>query len=234
LVFTLAGGLIFFFFGQVSSLECARVQTDNLNCILLHTLVGFTIKEQPINELNNARVVERRDSDGDLTYKIILETGQGDISLTTYSSSGMQNKVNLIELINAFLEDSQEQKLSVQYGGGLSLLLPFIFVLLGMLEIFVGIKGRYAVWHIDKVEHLLAHYRKGLFGTKVTQYSLDEITGATVASSHNSDGDRTYRIDFITKNGERIPMTSWYSSGYKKKQETAAVIRDFLGENTLT
>ena len=108
------------------------------------------------------------------------------------------------------------------------MLLPLIFALIGIVEIIGGYMGRYNVWHIDKTEHLLVHNRKGLSGTKVSEYALDEVTGAKVESSRDSDGDRTYRIDFTTKNGERIPMTSWYSNGYKKKQEAAALISEFL------
>ena len=108
------------------------------------------------------------------------------------------------------------------------MVLTLVFLLIGILEIIFGYMGRYNVWHFDKTEHLLTHSRKGLRGTMVTEYTLDEISGAIVESSRDSDGDRTYRIDFTTKTDERIPMTSWYSSGYKKKQEAVDLIVAFL------
>ena len=88
--------------------------------------------------------------------------------------------------------------------------------------------GRYNIWHIDKVEQLITHNRISFGRQKVTQYSLNDIAGATVSSSRDSDGDLNYRIEFTTISGERIPMTSWYSSGYKRKYQAAALIQEFL------
>lgn len=228
LVFVLVGFAVFFFLGQVASLDCSRIEAGTPDCHLTQSLLGFTIKEQHIEKLIDARVVENRDSDGDATYKIILETREGNIPLSTYTSSGKQNMMNIVAEITTFLQKSQEQSLSVHYGGRSSQIMPLVFLLVGLVEVIFGILARKSVWQFNKSENLATHYRQGLSGMRVSQYTLDEITDAMVTSSRDSDGDRTYRIDLITKSGELIPMTSWYSSGYDRKQETAVLIREFI------
>ncbi len=228
IVFTLSSILVFILFGQSITLACNRLNTMNPSCTLSRILIGFTLKEQTIDELHFARIAENTDSDGDSTYRIILETGEGNVPLRSYSSSGRQKKADVVEEINAFLKDNRQPTLSLHYTGGPNMVLTLVFSLIGILEIIFGYMGRYNVWHIDKTEHLLTHSRKGLRGTMVTEYALDEVSGAIVESSRDSDGDRTYRITFTTKTDERIPVTSWYSSGYKKKQEAVDLIVAFL------
>ena len=229
LAFTLAGCLVFFFFGQTSSLECIREGSFHPSCSLTQSLIGFTLRESTVVELIDARVVESRDSDDDLTYRIILETASGNIPLTSYFSSGKQKKIGIVNEITSFLANSQTTTLMIQQGGKSFLFFPLIFTLIGLLEIFFGVMGRHNIWHFDKVERLVTHNRMGLGGIKVTQYLLDDIADATVTRSRNSDGDTTYRIELTTRTGERIPMTSWYSSGHKKKYQAAALIQEFFG-----
>jgi len=49
-------------------------------------------------------------------------------------------------------------------------------------------------------------------------------------TSRDSDRDRTYRVVLCTAQGQRIPTTSWYSSGYRGKQRTADVISAFINQ----
>ena len=107
-------------------------------------------------------------------------------------------------------------------------MIPLVFSLTGLVEVIFGVFIRKSFWRLSKTENLITHYRPGLSGGRVTQLYLADITGAEVSSSRDSDGDRTYRVAFTTKSGDRIPMTSWYSSGYQRKQDTATLICDFI------
>lgn len=226
-LFLTMGFVTFLLFGQVAVLECTRTQISKPSCVLSHTLVGFTFKEQAVPGLNRARINESIDSDDDATYKIFLETDNGDIPLTFYYSSGKSEKQAAVTEINTYLVDREEQILDVQYRFGNGLM-PLISIILSVPSIVIGLMVKGTVWHMSKTERVITHYRKGFSGTKVTEYNLDEVTGAVVTSSRDSDGDRTYRIQYTTRSGDSIPMTSWYSSGYKKKSETAALINAFL------
>jgi hypothetical protein len=227
LAFVIGGGIAFYIFGQKSLLECHRKTNTYPDCTLTQSMAGFTIKERSIEHLVSARVVESRDSDDDLTYRIMLKTESGNVPLTSYSSSGQENKTTIAAQINSYLDDVETVSLKIEQGGR-NFIIPLIVIFIGLLEIVVGLIGRYNIWQIDKVNRVITHNRIGLTGRKVTQYELADVTGAIVTSSRDSDGDRTYRVEFTTRRGERIPMSSWYSSGYKKKYQAVETIQEFL------
>jgi hypothetical protein len=230
IIFLLVGCFVYFLFGQTTTLRCIREQGKNPTCFLTQSIAGVILKERTDIYLIDAQVIENQDSDGDSTYKIILKTESGNVPLTSYSSSGEQKKVNIVNEIQTYLQNEQMETLSVQQGGDFKIL-PVVFAVVGLGEIFLGVIGRYNIWHFDKVERITSHSRFGLGGIKVTQYALEEVLCAAVTSSRDSEGDTTYRIELTTKNGANIPMTSWYTSGYKKKEQAAALISDFLGED---
>jgi hypothetical protein len=225
--FVLGGCIALFVLGQASLLECDRKLGTRPSCKLTQSLLGFTIREKPIEQLVYARVVESRNSDDDLTYRVILETESGDFPLTSYSSSGKQSKLTIATQINAYLDDVETDSLRIGQGGK-NYIIPLIVLFIGLLDIVLALMGRYNIWQIDKVNHLITHNRIGLTGHRVTQYELMDVTGAIVTSSRDSDGDRTYRVELTTRRGESIPMTSWFSSGYTKKYQAAEIIQEFL------
>jgi hypothetical protein len=228
ILFTLVGIVVYFFLGQKIILACTRETTSQPSCMLSRTFLGYTISEKSLNGLVGARLIESEDDDGDLIYKIILDTEQQQIPVTTYFSSGYQAKLQFVGEVNAFFNYTDKQTVTVETGGGNALIMPIVCACTGLLELFVGLRVRNNIWRIDKVEHMLTRKRKNLLGSKVTEYALDQITGAMVASSRDSEGDTTYRINFTTSSGEDIPMTSLYTSGFRKKQETVTLINEFL------
>ncbi|MDF1515785.1 MAG: hypothetical protein P1S60_18405 [Anaerolineae bacterium] len=227
LTFIVTAGTIYLLFGQVATLECERQIEARPSCIVSRSLAGFTYKEQAISGLIDAWVDASTDSDDDPIYRVVLETDQGSIPLTTFYSSGRQMKIQAATSIDSYLVNREQKVYSLQYGGN-SLLMPIIFGIIGCILSILSFTARKTMWQFSRYENRLTHIRSGLFKTRVTEYAFNEITGAEVTSSRDSDGDRTYRIELNTTSGQRIPMTSWYSSGEKKKRETADLIRKFI------
>lgn len=228
--FVSAGLIVFYFFGQTISLDCTREDTRYPRCFVTLSLLNIKLKEQRIDALIESRIIESRDSDDDITYKIILETNQGNVPLTSYYSSGYESKARFVEDLNALLDVNTEQSFSLTYDSPGPLIMPIIFTVLGLQLVIFGFMGRENIWQINKIDRLMTHKRRTFLGLKIDQYSLDDIVDVTVASSQDSDGDSTFRISFTTNSGEYIPMTSWFTSGYSRKAEAAALITEFLGK----
>jgi hypothetical protein len=67
---------------------------------------------------------------------------------------------------------------------------------------------------------------RGPRGTRQVQYALKEIVGVRVARSVGRS--QTFRVELVRASGDRVPLTSSYSSGKGDKQESAELIRGFL------
>lgn len=79
----------------------------------------------------------------------------------------------------------------------------------------------------DKTLDTFTISRQGLFGKEVIQGRLSEIEDIQVEESTDSDGS-TYRVSIVLMSGDRLPLTPYYSSDRKNKQETASYIKSFL------
>ena len=62
-------------------------------------------------------------------------------------------------------------------------------------------------------------------------FNISEINGATVDVSYGDDGE-TYRVLLQTTSGS-VPLTSYYSSGARAKQQAANQINSFLMYDTM-
>jgi hypothetical protein len=63
-------------------------------------------------------------------------------------------------------------------------------------------------------------------GTKVIEHRLDEIKDVLI-----EEDDGTYRVTIVLVGELSLPLTSYYSSGSKSKQETVSCIKSFLTLN---
>jgi hypothetical protein len=227
--FAVLGMIVYYFFGQSAVLACSRDDLKRPNCTLSNVIVGFTVKTKKIDGLMTVRLLESRDDEGDMMYQIVLYTeSEVAIPMTSYFSSGKSNKDAIVTEIKTFLSDKTLQNLETQQGGKSASFIPLIFTGLGVLEVIAGLNGRSHIWQFNKLDGVVIHRRRGLTGIKISEYPLRDIVDAQVMSSRDSDGDTTYRIELVTISNEYIPMTSWYTSGYKKKSQGVLVIQDFL------
>jgi|GEM_PF-959205 len=221
----LAGALI----GGETILTCDR--TAPAQCDLSQRrLIGAQSEQFPVAELQSARVREKRDSDGDRTYQVVLELQSDDLSFTPYSSSGASHHRAQAARINAFIADPNQLTLTVRedtrfwgllffvaFGGGGGLLLL----------------SKVVVCDFDKSMGQLRLTRNGLLGHEEHQYRLQDIIQAQLqrssgGSSRRGRNQATYRVAIVLRSGESVPLTSYYSSGRSDKQRTVEQLRQFL------
>lgn len=229
IVMVIASPLWVWAMGQATVLSCDHADDGRAQCKLSRAVLGITIGDEPLEGLTGARVGESTDSDGDTTYRVVLEAGGRSVPFTNHTSSGYSRKAETVNDIEQFLVDPSAPSLEIRDAGTTGFIVGSVFVLTGVALVIGGIQTLSTLWTFDRDHDVVIKYRKGLTGPKTWEYRLSDIREAMVTSSRDSDGDTTYRVELATVQGQRIPMTSWYSSGYRRKEETANAIRGFLG-----
>ncbi len=77
---------------------------------------------------------------------------------------------------------------------------------------------------------LTVRYRSPL-RSLVKEYPLTEIASVEVDSSRSSSNgsSTTYRLTLVLTSGNRVPLRSYYSSGYREKERKARQLREYMG-----
>jgi hypothetical protein len=130
--FVLAALAIIIFYGRRITFTCQRVEPTQGNCQLMSFgLLGSNEITIPLNQLQGAKVDES--SDGD-TYRVVLLTNDGDVPFTPICSSGAGEKQKNVNLINAFIGNTEKTFLRVQQDDRLSAyFLGGIFLIGGLI-----------------------------------------------------------------------------------------------------
>ncbi len=225
-LFVIAGLFVMTVFGRASTLTCRRVEPTQGKCELAESgLLGSQSQEIPLTGLQGAKVETSSSSDGD-TYRVALLTRDGNIPLTSIYSSGYEAKQASASRVDAFVSNPGEALLTVRddsrwfaypFGG--------IFVAAGLFVVSVT---QVVTCSFDKTLGCMVVKRKGLFKTELLEHRLREVLDVQVEDSTDSDGDQTYRVRFLLACGDRLPLTSYYSSGRESKQEAVNCICKFL------
>ncbi len=131
-LFPLIGCLAFYFLGQSTTLDCTRLESAVINCQKQNHLLGvYPLGAESIGRLQGAWVEEECD-DG-CTYRVVLQTEQGDVPLTSYLSSGHSSKDEIAGQINMFVY-GQEPSLQIKdSAGAIGIIVPVVFILVGPL-----------------------------------------------------------------------------------------------------
>ena len=91
------------------------------------------------------------------------------------------------------------------------ILTGFYFMLMGILPVKIKIKT------IDNVSTAQLHRKSMLPPFKDVNINMPNVKLAVVTSSRSSKGSTTYRVELEAYNGQRFPVTYYYSSGYSSK-----------------
>ncbi len=68
----------------------------------------------------------------------------------------------------------------------------------------------------------------GLFRRRQSENPIDAIVGVRLEQGHGSHPSQSHRIALVLSSGERVPLTTSYSTGKDDKEQIAAGIREFL------
>lgn len=227
LIFGGVGLLLMGLLGSENRLTCERAPRGAITCQLTRTLLGLELENEPLNDLRGARLSISHSSDND-TYRVVLLTAAGERDFTPYGSSGYNAHNRIVEDINTFMQHPTLSRLEVSQGGVKDMWAGALFFLIGSGVTIGGIQMYFTTWTFDRLQGLVTHRRETLFGVKIAEYPLRDITGAGVGSSRSSRGGTVFRVELTTRNGDPIPMTRMYSSGKSGKERAAQVIGAFL------
>ena len=230
IVVALSAPLWIWLMGQSTTLSCERVPSERPQCKLSRNILGYSVSDKPLELLTGAHVAQSTDSDGDTMYRLMIEAGDQVIPFTNHTSSSYSRKASAVEEIQRYLADTSIVSLTIRDAGTVGLVVSGVFILIGVGLSIAGVQALSTLWTFDRDQNAIVKHRRTLFGPKIRQYTLSDIVNVVVRTSRDSDGDRTYRVELYTAQGQQIPMTSWYSSGYRGKQRTADVINAFINQ----
>ena len=140
LIFSVVGFIVMVLLGQVTVLQCTHPEPSQVVCGReVKWLDVVPISVETIKDVRGAWVDERCDEDG-CTYQVRMETGQGDVPLTGYYSSGQSSKEKAAAQINDYVAGRGGDTLAIREGFGMwGVLFGGIFVIAGLV---VAVKRR--------------------------------------------------------------------------------------------
>lgn len=203
-----------------TTLRCDRATAQ---CQLTHSNVfGDRQRTFAADRLQEAEVERRRSSDGDVTYRVVIQTQDGEIPLTQSSSSGRGRRKQQADAINAFIQNPSQPLLELGETNHLAAIFCFVAFTAagGAMLIFT----QASTFTFDKTLGKLHLTRSHIFGRKRQEsYPLQRLIGAQVQHS-----DETCRVALMLDSGKMLPLTNYYSSGVAAKQTTVKQICKFL------
>lgn len=222
LVFLGASAMILLIFGRKVTLNCDRSLPPAGVCTL--ESASFIDSNQTQISAGNLQRAEVRvnygDSDSSDTYQVVLMTTNGEVPFTEYYSSGSSKKQQLANEINQFIQDDSQNTLSVETDDRLFIsILAGIFAGVGAL---MGLFSGITTLDLDRSSGLLTVSKRRLLPAGASEYLLSDFQGAEIESSKN-----TYRVVLRMRDGRTVPLTSYYSSGYKGKKKLADELEAF-------
>lgn len=132
LIFLAVGFITLYLVGQVVTLSCERDSANRPDCKLITTWMDVReLQVRPLPQLSSAYVQESCDDEG-CTYRVMLRTNFGDLPFTSAYSSGRLSKERNVQQILTYLQDSTQPSLQMREGGGLLMLVPVTFLILGL------------------------------------------------------------------------------------------------------
>lgn len=212
---------------ELSTLTCQRIELVSVSCELVASnIFGLEDRRTLLNQLQGAKV-EKVKIENASSYQVVLLSSSSEIPFTSYPNiiGDYQAEAAIVLRINTYLNNPKETFLRVQEDHRW-----FNFIVWGLLAfLFFLLIGLPAVvtCTLDKTLNLLTIERRNFFSAKVHEHSLQEIADVQV-EEHNGSEDTNYRISFVLTSGECIPLTKYYSSDWRNKQEWANYIRRFL------
>ncbi len=231
LIFALSGLVFVVVFGSTAELTCERTEPSSIQCEIRRHILGLTLRREPVEGLRGSKVVQKTDSDGDRVYRVVLLTRSGDVPWQNVWSTGAAAKEEYSTQINRFVQDESEDSFSLQERGGLvGFLFTGLFAVIGCVMAFFGVRSLFTLWIFDRTDGVVVRQINGLGGARTTEYPLSDVFAVDVESHRSSNSSSTtYRVVLYLSTGERVPLTTSYSSGYRRKAETAQIIQEFLG-----
>ncbi|BAQ61117.1 cysteine sulfinate desulfinase/cysteine desulfurase and related enzymes [Geminocystis sp. NIES-3708] len=224
--FFCAGIAVIFFMGTLNTLQCNRVEFQQISCQLIRE--GLRGKKNiDIGQVYSTELGISGGDEGD-TYRIELNTSEGIIPLTEVYSSGSTNKRKQVKKINNFITDKTQNSLKIKQDDRL-FAYPFggIFVLVGgslMLGSLTFFRQINCIFNNGNGTFFIRE--DNLFQSKIKQYGLGEIKEVIIVEEKDSDGDKILKSKIILHRGLEIPLD--LTGNISEKEKIIKSINHFL------
>ena len=100
-----------------------------------------------------------------------------------------------------------------------------LFLLVGILCVALSAT---TVHVFDRRTRTVTVTRHGLWRTERSEYQLRDVIDAELERSTSDEGAAMYRAALVMRGWQRVPFTSYYSSGYQEKAAAVDAVRAFL------
>ncbi|WP_017293964.1 hypothetical protein [Geminocystis herdmanii] len=224
--FFLVGIWVILSIGKVHILKCDRIEINQISCGLIQQGL-ISQKKTNIPRLYNAKL--GIDSDGDSpTYRVELDTNMGMIPLSIMYSSGEKNKANKVSKINEFIQNINENSLTIKQDDRLfAYSFGGLFALAGsglMMGGLTHFRKTNIIFNKSMGKMLIED--KNLFQNQVKEYRLGEIKKVTFVKEYH-DSHEVFRPKIMLNRGEEILLPL---KGDSTEQEAIIQnINNFLG-----
>ena len=102
--------------------------------------------------------------------------------------------------------------------------------LLVVIAVVLGL-GEYVTCQLDQDRRLITIQRASILHRTQQELSFDDVHTVSVQKVSSTGGDGpTYRLVFVLKSGDSIPLTSYTSSGKNGKEKLANKIIDYMNQ----
>jgi hypothetical protein len=106
--------------------------------------------------------------------------------------------------------------------------------LLVVIAVVLGL-GEYVTCQLDQDRRLITIRRAGILHRTQKEFSYDDVHTVSVQKASSTDVDgSTYRLVFVLKSGDPIPLTGYTSSGKNGKEKLAQKIIDYMNQAGFT
>lgn len=140
------GGFIFLFaalflFGTSSVLTCTYDGSSSLRCDLQTSTFGMRFRTTAIEGLTAAKL-HQINASGENAWVVVLQTNEGEIPFSDFSSLGYSEKKVLADQLNGFLEGQSPLKLEVssRTQSLYNTLIGILFSIIGAASLAYGLR----------------------------------------------------------------------------------------------
>lgn len=208
----------------------------NTNCEL--TAFSWLGKEQSkiiIPELQEAILEAKLDNKDSKSlferYRVVLVSVEKNIPLINsyiYSDEPeYQNLLNIMSQINSFLDHFSKDTLTIyeEYEKLLGYTGFAIGAFFGLVTFLILVLTPSITCSFERELNLVTIERCNLFGKKIIENKTSDITAVKV---EDASEESTYRLVLMLSSGEKLPLTYFFTSGWKEKQQMANRLQNFL------
>lgn len=224
ILLAIASGATFLFCDSLV-LDCRRNSNGTVDGQIHRVFLGWRLDSRSVKDLRGARIQETNHC-----YRVVLATSAGPLPLTKSYTAGLKQHQRIVDRINEYLKNPSQVRAVIVLPPGSTawIVAGFLwFVALG------GLVTRSDEFILDRCNRRFQIHRRGLFGTRVLEYSLENIEQFGVTRTYQQDRRKNHRgqnvevysIGFRLRSGAVVyldPLPS--QSGFRKKRAIANLL----------